>query len=35
MLNKETLIVLNNEGPNNAAIGLTTKENLHLIKLNE
>jgi hypothetical protein len=34
MLNKETLIVINEEGPNNLAIGVANKENLHLIKIN-
>ena len=35
MLNKQTLIVINHEGPNDQAISAAARENLYLIKLNE
>jgi hypothetical protein len=35
MLNKQTLIVINQEGPNDQAISASARENLYLIKLND
>jgi hypothetical protein len=35
MLNKQTLIVLNQEGPNDQALAAAASENLYLIKMNE
>ncbi len=35
MLNKQTLIVLNQEGPNDQALAAAANENLYLIKMNE